>query len=190
MDGKVHHIGYAITSFTLDANHNITCHFLMWLQALLARGIMKRVETDNTRNSRMPKLVTGGAWIGWTCCLPFLTDRDLDSHVHRLVDGTQKALTNGGHLSIIRIGFSVIDFVVRSKGGVDSFFSKEGRVQSQSTKQLIGNNGCKKEVHEKLVGLGSYISAKNNIPPATSNKRKRTQSPQYAIVAVNFFLLN
>ena len=100
---------------------------------LLARDIMKRVEMDNARNHRLPKTVTvgytmvpGGAWIGRTFRLPFPNDKDFDLRVQKLVDRTRKVLLEKGHSSFIRIGFSAIDFVVRSKIGIDSFFSKGG----------------------------------------------------------------
>ena len=101
------------------------------LQALLARDIMKRVEADNSRNSRVPKSISvgytnsyGGAWIGKTFRLSFPTDKDFNARVQKLVDNTRTVLTERGHTSFIRIGFSAIDFVNRPRIGIDSFFSK------------------------------------------------------------------
>ncbi|KAK1741494.1 DNA polymerase eta [Skeletonema marinoi] len=110
--------------------------------ALLARDVMKRVQLDNARNSRIPRAVTvgytmkpGGSWIGKTFRLPFPTDREFDSRVQRLVDNTRKILTERGEKSFIRIGFSAIDFVVRPKAGIDSFFAQQEKNTTPSKKE-------------------------------------------------------
>jgi len=109
--------------------------------ALLARDVMKRVQLDNARNNRIPRAVTvgytmkpGGSWIGKTFRLPFPTDREFDSRVQRLVDNTRKILTERGEKSFIRIGFSAIDFVVRPKAGIDSFFAQQEKNITPSKK--------------------------------------------------------
>ncbi len=133
-------------------------------QALLARDIMKRVELDNARNHRIPKSVTvgytmvpGGAWIGKTFRLPFPTEKDASSRVQKLVDNTRKVLTERGHNSFIRIGFSAVDFVVRPKIGIDSFFSK-GKAKSSpsSTNRLTSDS--KREARAKPAGIESFFS--------------------------------
>lgn len=133
--------------------------------ALLARDIMKRVEMDNARNHRLPKsvsvgytMVPGGAWIGRTFRLPFPNDKDFDLRVQKLVDGTRKVLLEKGHSSFIRIGFSAIDFVVRSKIGIDSFFSKGGDKASNTlpTKKSIVERVCddrQKESSDKVESV-------------------------------------
>ncbi len=110
--------------------------------ALLARDVMKRVQLDNARNNRIPRAVTvgytmkpGGSWIGKTFRLSFPTDRDFDSRVQRLVDNTRKILTERGEKSFIRIGFSAIDFVVRPKTGIDSFFAQQAKSTTPSKRQ-------------------------------------------------------
>eukprot|EP00984_Skeletonema_dohrnii_P016206 scaffold7152_cov148-Skeletonema_dohrnii-CCMP3373.AAC.7 len=110
--------------------------------ALLARDVMKRVQLDNARNNRIPRAVTvgytmkpGGSWIGKTFRLPFPTDREFDSRVQRLVDSTRKILTERGEKSFIRIGFSAIDFVVRPKAGIDSFFAQQEKNTTPSKKR-------------------------------------------------------
>lgn len=113
--------------------------------ALLARDVMKRVQLDNARNNRIPRAVTvgytmkpGGSWIGKTFRLSFPTDREFDSRVQRLVDNTRKILTERGEKSFIRIGFSAIDFVVRPKTGIDSFFAQQEKSTSPSKRRGDG----------------------------------------------------
>lgn len=134
--------------------------------ALLARDIMKRVEMDNARNHRLPKsvsvgytMVPGGAWIGRTFRLPFPNDKDFDLRVQKLVDGTRKVLLEKGHSSFIRIGFSAIDFVVRSKIGIDSFFSKGGDKASNTlpTKKSIVERVCDDRLKESSDKVESVI---------------------------------
>lgn len=130
---------------------------------------------DNAKNNRIPKSVTvgytmvpGGAWIGRTFRLPFPADKSFDSRVQKLVDGTRKALTESGHSSFIRIGFSAIDFVMRPKVGIDSFFSK-GKNDPSSTKtstkhsswsssDLNSGNGDRKN-QKKIGGIDSFFIA-------------------------------
>jgi len=110
---------------------------------------MKRVDIDNERNNRLPKSITvgytmvpGGAWIGHSFRLPFPTEKDFNLRVQKLVDNTRKALNERKHSSFIRIGFSAMDFVVRPKVGIDSFFSKGKANQHQSsTKRLTSGKG-------------------------------------------------
>ena len=135
--------------------------------ALLARDIMKRVESDNARNNRIPKAITvgytmvpGGAWIGKTFRLPFPQDKDFDARIQRLVDSTRNVLTERGHSSFIRIGFSAIDFVVRPKVGIDSFFSK-GKTPSRTTKLLVGGGKGK---NKKDSGINNFFAAKKATP--------------------------
>jgi hypothetical protein len=75
----------------------------------------------------------GGSWIGKTFRLPFPTDREFDARVQRLVDNTRKILTERGEKSFIRIGFSAVDFVVRPKTGIDSFFVPQQQQQQNAT---------------------------------------------------------
>jgi len=135
--------------------------------ALLARDIMKRVETDNARNNRIPKAITvgytmvpGGAWIGKTFRLPFPQDKDFDARIQRLVDSTRNVLTERGHSSFIRIGFSAIDFVVRPKVGIDSFFNKGKTTRSSSTttKLLVGGKS------KKDSGINNFFASKKPSP--------------------------
>lgn len=136
--------------------------------ALLARDIMKRIEMDNARNHRLPKAVTvgytmvpGGAWIGHTFRLPFPTDKDFDLRVQKLVNGTRKVLLEKGHSSFIRVGFSAIDFVVRSKIGIDSFFSKGGdKVNNTlSTKNSIVERNSDDMQKDSSCKLGDAIES-------------------------------
>ena len=142
--------------------------------ALLARDIMKRVETDNARNNRIPKAITvgytmvpGGAWIGKTFRLPFPTDKDFDARIQRLVDSTRNVLTERGHSSFIRIGFSAIDFVVRPKVGIDSFFNKGKTTSSRSsstiTKLLVGGKSKKGS-----AGINNFFASKKSPPQVES----------------------
>ncbi len=127
---------------------------------------MKRVEVDSARNSRLPKsvsvgytMVPGGAWIGRTFRLPFPTDKDLNSRVQKLVDGTRKALSEKGHSGVIRIGFSAIDFVLRPKIGIDSFFGKG----APATKRLgDGNSAESKKSGGKVRGKEFFFSARKH----------------------------
>jgi hypothetical protein len=119
--------------------------------SLLARDVMKRVQLDNARNHRIPRAITvgytmkpGGSWIGKTFRLPFPNDKEFDSRVQRLVDGTRNVLMERGEKSFIRIGFSAIDFVVRPKTGIDSFFSAAAATTKSSTvspKRSVGVGG-------------------------------------------------
>ena len=132
--------------------------------ALLARDIMKRVETDNARNNRVPRAVTvgytmipGGAWIGKTFRLPFPQDKDFNSRVQRLVDGTRNALTERGHSSFIRVGFSAIDFINRPKVGIDSFFSK-AKTGNQSTTKVLTSGNLKDSTKHVSVGINMFFT--------------------------------
>ena len=130
---------------------------------------MKRVEVDNARNSRLPRSITvgytmvpGGAWIGRTFRLPFPTDKDFNSRVRKLVDGTRKALLDKGHSGLIRIGFSAVDFVVRSRIGIDSFFGKGVKANAaQATKRTVDGNSDVQEKYSrgKLGGEESFLSS-------------------------------
>ena len=74
------------------------------------------------------------------------------------------------------MGFSAIDFVVRPKIGIDSFFRK-GKTLSSSTKHLVcGNNDDKKEVHAKSGGIDSFFSTRK--PHTTIPKSTKLTSPQ------------
>ena len=126
--------------------------------ALLARDVMKRVQLDNARNNRIPRAVTvgytmkpGGSWIGKTFRLPFPTDREFESRVQRLVDNTRKILTERGEKSFIRIGYSAIDFVVRPKTGIDSFFAQqqEKKNATPSKRQRDGVGRSSTPTHPK-----------------------------------------
>jgi len=151
---------------------------------LLVRDVMKRVQADNARNNRIPKsisvgytMVPGGAWIGQSFRLPFPTDRDFNSRVQKLVDNTRTVLTERGHTPLIRMGFSAIDFVVRPKIGIDSFFSK-AKTQSSSTKRLFsGNNDGKKEAHTESGGIIDSFFITGKSQPATPKSITIT-SPQ------------
>mmetsp|Transcript_10890 Transcript_10890/g.19106 ORF Transcript_10890/g.19106 Transcript_10890/m.19106 type:complete len:209 (+) Transcript_10890:27-653(+) len=154
------------------------------MKTLLVRDVMKRVQADNARNNRIPKsisvgytMVPGGAWIGQSFRLPFPTDRDFNSRVQKLVDNTRTVLTERGHTPLIRMGFSAIDFVVRPKIGIDSFFSK-AKTQSSSTKRLFsGNNDGKKEAHTESGGIIDSFFITGKSQPATPKSITIT-SPQ------------
>ena len=154
-------------------------------KALLARDVMKRVENDNARNNRLPKSVTvgytmqpGGAWIGRTFRLPFPLDKDFNQRVQKLVDGTRRMLTERGHDSFIRIGFSAIDFVVRPKVGIDSFFSKGKSQSTSSSTRLLTDNGEKKTAHRKKSnGIDAFFQATSN-PEADSPSLPQKATPK------------
>ena len=147
---------------------------------------MKRVEVDNARNNRVPKSISvgytnsyGGAWIGKTFRLSFPTDKDFNARVQKLVDNTRNVLTERGHTSFIRIGFSAIDFVNRPKIGIDSFFSKgKTKAQSSSTKLLVSGKSDKKEPTTKSgsAGITSFFSASTN-PQSVQSKSPAVTSP-------------
>jgi hypothetical protein len=150
------------------------------VQELLARDVMKRVEVDNARNSRLPRSITvgytivpGGAWIGRTFRLPFPTDRDFNSRVRKLVDGTRKALSEKGHSGLIRIGFSAVDFVVRSRIGIDSFFGKGVKANAAlATKHAAdGNSDVKKgSCPDQLGREDSFLSSLNHASASPETK--------------------
>lgn len=153
-------------------------------QALLARDIMKRVEMDNALNSRLPKsvsvgytMVPGGAWIGRTFRLPFPTDKDFNSRVQKLVDGTRKALSEKGHSGLIRIGFSAIDFVVRPKIGIDSFFCKGVKSNTLPATKRLGDEQSAggTETCGKVRGNEYFFSARKH--QTASPKTKSTTVP-------------
>ena len=161
---------------------------------------MKRVETDNALNNRIPKSVSvgyttcysGGAMSGrdtrreglqWrggdgasrTFRLPFPSDRDFNSRVKKLVDGTKKVLIDKG--PFMRIGVSAIDFVARAKKGegIDSFFTaakspSSSVKQSQSTKRLVDSNNIKKEAFAQPDGIESFFSAKTTATDASTGE--------------------
>ena len=147
---------------------------------------MKRVEADNARNNRVPKSISvgytnsyGGAWIGKTFRLSFPTDKDFNARVQKLVDNTRTVLTERGHTSFIRIGFSAIDFVNRPRIGIDSFFSKgKTKTQSSSTKLLVGGKSDTKETATKsgLKGITSFFSAGRK--PQSAQSLNGTPSPK------------
>ena len=144
---------------------------------------MKRVENDNARNNRLPKSVTvgytmqpGGAWIGRTFRLPFPQDKDFNQRVQKLVDSTRRMLTERGHDSFIRIGFSAIDFVVRPKVGIDSFFSK-GKSQSSSATRLLTDNGEKKTAHRKK-SIDAFFQATINPEAGSPSLPKKASTPK------------
>ncbi|KAL9180780.1 hypothetical protein ACHAXT_011233 [Thalassiosira profunda] len=155
---------------------------------LLAKDIMKRVELDNARNSRIPRSVTvgytmkpGGSWIGQSFRLAFPSDRDFNARVQKLVDNTRKMLTERGHSSFFRIGFSAIDFVERPKVGIDSFFSKgAGKTQPTATTKLLSEKSAdgKKEA-SKPSGIDSFFSVKKSQTECGQNDA--TRSPKQKI---------
>lgn len=160
--------------------HHTSCSVA---QALLARDIMKRVEVDNSRNNRLPKsvsvgytMVPGGAWIGRSFRLPFPTDKDFNSRVQKLVDGTRKVLSEKGHVGVIRIGFSAIDFVVRPKIGIDSFFGKGVNATLPATKHFVDGKGVEQTElrdRESFFSARKYQSAS---PKAKSNIEQKNQN--------------
>ena len=129
---------------------------------------MKRVDIDNSRNNRLPKSVTvgytmvpGGAWIGQSFRLPFPTEKDFNLRVQKLCDNTRRVLNERKHSSFIRIGFSAVDFVVRPKVGIDSFFGKgkPNHNQSFSTKRS-GLCADDKNASAKSGGLDRFFSSR------------------------------
>ena len=139
---------------------------------LLAREIMRRVDADNEKNHRLPKTITvgytmnyTGPWVGKTFRLAFPTG-DFDTRVQKVVDNTRKALTERGHSSFIRIGFSATDFVVRAKMGIDSFFSKGGKTTTTATKVLSSKDNEKKLARTNPpMGISSFFpTVKKQIP--------------------------
>jgi len=138
--------------------------------ALLVTDIMKRVDTDTKRNSRAPKSISvgytmtpGGAWIGRTFRLPFPADKDFNSRVQKLVTDTRRVLNERGHSSIIRIGFSAIDFVNRPKHGIDTFFSTSRSQLSPAKKMdnISTKNNPRKNTTTKSAGINCYFPEKS-----------------------------
>lgn len=153
---------------------------------LLVRDIMRRVEMDNARNNRIPKSCTvayyipgarasaqhadnsgplqwrGGPSIGRTFRLSFPTDKDFDSRVQKLVDNTRKVLIERGNSSFVRLGFSAIDFVVRPKVGIDSFFIKSIDEPSSTQRSASGDSDGKKEFIASSGGIDSFFSTRTN----------------------------
>eukprot|EP00804_Cyclotella_cryptica_P027695 CCRYP_010307-RA/>CCRYP_010307-RA protein AED:0.09 eAED:0.09 QI:1188/1/1/1/1/0.71/7/0/441 len=150
---------------------------------LLARDIMKRVEIDSGRNNRLPKSCTlgyttepGGAWIGRSVRLAFPTDRDFDVRVKRLVNSTRKVLTESGHTTVIRLGYSAIDFVNRPAKGIESFFAV-GTKKSCTTRHMVCKTIVHKESQDRQVrpkGIEAFLSSGKNNSSATAQKYHHT----------------
>ena len=129
---------------------------------------MTRVEADTARNQRIPNSVTisytvnpGGAWIGRSFRIPFPTATgDFDARVQKLVDGARKIITERGHGSFIRLGFSATDFVPRPKVGIGSFFSKR-KNPSTPTEHLVSGKNARAS---KAAGIDSFCSSKTSKP--------------------------
>jgi len=156
---------------------------------LLARDIMGRVEADTARHSRIPKSITvgytmqpGGSWIAKTVRLPFPKEKDFDTRVQRLVDGTRKVLTERGQQSFIRIGFSAIDFVPRPRVGIDSFFTQgkdKGKgTSSRSTTRLVSDRLKKSHGIECFFNKSPTLpeQRKKALPPETNITRDQCDS--------------
>lgn len=107
-------------------------------------------------------LEKGGAWIGRTFRLPFPADKDFNSRVQKLVTDTRRVLNERGHSSIIRIGFSAIDFVNRPKHGIDTFFSTSRGQLSPAKKMDSINikNNYRKNTITKSAGINCYFPEK------------------------------
>ncbi len=104
----------------------------------------------------------GGAWIGRTFRLPFPADKDFNSRVQKLVDDTRRVLNERGHSSIIRIGFSAIDFVNRPKHGIDMFFSTNKSQQSpaKTVDKMNPKSNSHKSARTKSAGINCYFYEK------------------------------
>jgi len=107
---------------------------------------------------------TGGAWIGRSVRLPFPTDRDFDARVKRLVDSTRKALKETGQTTVIRLGYSAIDFVTRPAKGIESFFvtgTKKSCTTHHMACKTIGYND-RQERQVKPRGIEAFLSSGRN----------------------------
>lgn len=124
----------------------------------------------------------GGSWIAKTVRLPFPKEKDFDTRVQRLVDGTRKVLTERGQQSFIRIGFSAIDFVPRPRVGIDSFFTQgkdKGKgTSSRSTTRLVSDRLKKSHGIECFFNKSPTLpeQRKKALPPETNITRDQCDS--------------
>lgn len=112
--------------------------------------------------------VTGGPWIGKSVRLTFPSDRDFDARVKRLCDNTRKVLTENGVSTVIRLGFSAIDFVARPLKGIESFFAPAD-VKKTPPKTELGtanDKRVKQKCHvKKPSGIEAFLfPCKNTVP--------------------------
>eukprot|EP00804_Cyclotella_cryptica_P027696 CCRYP_010307-RC/>CCRYP_010307-RC protein AED:0.07 eAED:0.07 QI:1374/1/1/1/1/1/6/61/401 len=121
-------------------------------------------------------MCTGGAWIGRSVRLAFPTDRDFDVRVKRLVNSTRKVLTESGHTTVIRLGYSAIDFVNRPAKGIESFFAV-GTKKSCTTRHMVCKTIVHKESQDRQVrpkGIEAFLSSGKNNSSATAQKYHHT----------------
>jgi hypothetical protein len=90
--------------------------------------------------------------------LTFPSDRDFDARVKRLCDNTRKVLTENGVSTVIRLGFSAIDFVTRPLKGIESFFAPAD-VKKTPPKTELGTANDKRVKQKCQVKKPSGIEA-------------------------------
>ena len=106
--------------------------------------------------------IEGGPWIGRSIRLPFPTDRDFDSRVKRLVDQTRKVLVESGQTTIIRLGYSAVDFVTRPAKGIETFFNADVNRSSTKQKKIESDRSVKKKHQAKPSGIETFFSCSKN----------------------------
>ena len=107
-----------------------------------------------------PKTISGGPWIGRSVRLPFPTDRDFDARVKRIVSNTRKVLTESGCSTVIRLGYSAIDFVTRPAKGIESFFAAE---QTQKSSPKSDKLNADNKARQKSPSKSSKINVVNKV---------------------------
>ena len=97
--------------------------------------------------------------------------------MQRLVDGTQKVLTERGQKSsFIRIGFSAIDFVERPRVGIDSFFiqgkgeDKGKGSSSAATTRLLSDK------LKKSQGIECFFNKSPTLPKQSKSAPPETKA--------------
>ena len=122
----------------------------------------------------------GGPWIGKSVRLSFPTDRDFDTRVKKLVSNTQKVLIENNCSTVIRLGYSAIDFVTRPAKGIEAFFVADPDQSPPSNGQKrskIDNSAKMKPDEVKPFGIEAFLLANRN---KSSSQRVVKNSKQTA----------
>lgn len=107
--------------------------------------------------------------------LPFPTDKDFDARVKRLVDNTRKVLTDSGHSTVIRLGYSAIDFVTRPTKGIESFFTSEAkRSPPKDVKASTDDHKAKRKPQVKPSGINAFFLSSKKEASTSCSKQSNT----------------
>jgi len=108
----------------------------------------------------------GGPWIGKSVRLSFPTDRDFDARVKKLVSNTRKVLTENSCSTVIRLGYSAIDFVTRPAKGIETFFMAEPNQSSpdpnSQKRRRVDHSAKMKPQQIKPIGIEAFLSTSKN----------------------------